>query len=276
MQNKTVVVKNVKINNTYPTTLIAGICVIESARQAFEAAGLLKSIAKKFGISFIFKVSYDKANRSSIKSYRGPGLKDGLKILENIKKEYKIPILTDVHCVADVEEVAKLADVIQVPAFLSRQTDLVVACAKTGKTVNVKKAQFMAPKDIENVIEKIESTGNKNILLTERGTSFGYRNLVVDMRSLEIMKQTGYPVIFDATHSVQLPGGVGNATGGEREFVETLSKAAAAVGVAGFFFETHKNPNKALSDEASSLSFAGLEEILKKIKAIDTLVKKKY
>ncbi|MHB9156379.1 MAG: 3-deoxy-8-phosphooctulonate synthase, partial [Endomicrobiales bacterium] len=219
--------------NSSRLVLIAGPCVIESERMALETAARLKDIAGQLEIPLVFKASYDKANRSSLGSYRGPGLEKGLRVLAKVKAKTGLPVLTDVHCAAEVSEAAQVADVLQVPAFLCRQTDLLVACGRTGLPVNVKKAQFLAPEDTANIAAKLESTGNRKILLTERGTSFGYRNLVVDMRSLPIMKGSGYPVIFDATHSVQLPGAKGSSTGGQREFISPLARAAAAVGIAG-------------------------------------------
>ena len=276
--------KNVKINikkqfeiaNNLPLSIIAGPCVIESRKQTFDLAKQLKDICLKEKINFIFKASYDKANRSSIDSYRGPGIKNGLLILKEIKEKLNVPILTDVHCTKDVQPVADVADIIQVPAFLCRQTDLVVACAKTGIPVNVKKGQFLAPEDMQQVINKIRKFNNK-ISLTERGVSFGYRNLVVDFRSIEIMKQFGYPVIFDATHSVQRPGGFGTSSAGDRQFVLPLAKAASAVGVAALFLEVHQNPNKALSDGANSIDIKTFKNLIKQVKQIDFLVKdKKY
>jgi 2-dehydro-3-deoxyphosphooctonate aldolase (KDO 8-P synthase) len=224
-------------------------------------------------VPFIFKASYDKANRSSVNSYRGPGIEKGLQILAKIKKELKVPVLTDVHEQEQAALAAEAVDILQIPAFLSRQTDLIKACAKTGKPVNIKKGQFLAPQDIFNVIKKCEYYGNKNISLTERGASFGYNNLVVDFRAIEIMKQSGYPVIFDATHSVQLPGGAGNKSSGQREFVLPLAKAAAATGIAALFLEVHPNPDKALSDGANSVNLKYFEEILKRAKALDEVIK---
>lgn len=274
--------KNIKINikkqfeiaNNLPLTIIAGPCVIESKKQAFDLAQKLKEICAKGKVNFIFKASYDKANRSSIDSYRGPGIKEGLSILKEIKEKFKVPVLTDVHCAKDVETVAQVADVIQIPAFLCRQTDLVVACAKTGLPVNVKKGQFLAPEDMQQIINKMKKFNNK-ISLTERGVSFGYRNLVVDFRSVEIMKQFGYPVIFDATHSVQRPGGLGTSSGGDRQFVLPLAKAATAIGVAALFLEVHQNPNKALSDGANSVDIKMFKDLLKQVKQIDSLIKGK-
>lgn len=272
--------KNIKINikkqfeiaNNLPLTIIAGPCVIESKKQAFDLAQKLKEICAKEKVNFIFKASYDKANRSSIDSYRGPGIKEGLSILKEIKEKFKVPVLTDVHCSNDVQAVAQVADIIQIPAFLCRQTDLVVACAKTGLPVNVKKGQFLAPEDMQQVINKIKRFNNK-FSLTERGASFGYRNLVVDFRSLEIMKQFGYPVIFDATHSVQRPGGLGTSSGGDRQFVLPLAKAATAIGVSALFLEVHENPQKALSDGANSVDIKMFKDLIKHVKQIDNLVK---
>ncbi|WP_413852686.1 3-deoxy-8-phosphooctulonate synthase [Candidatus Ruminimicrobium bovinum] len=267
--------KNLIISNDLPLSVIAGPCVIESKKQAFETAIKLKSVCEHLKINFIFKCSYDKANRSSINSYRGPGLEKGLKILKEIKETLNIPVLTDVHCSYDVKPVAEVVDIIQIPAFLCRQTDLIAACAKTNIPVNIKKGQFLAPQDCEQIINKIKFFKNNKISLTERGSSFGYRNLVVDFRAIEIMKQTGYPVIFDATHSVQKPGGLGNASGGDRQFVTALAKAACAIGVAALFLEVHKNPDKALSDGANSVNFKMFEDILKQVIPIDKLVKRK-
>ena len=266
------ITKKISLANDLPLSVIAGPCVIESRKQAFDLAEKLKEICSKEKINFIFKASYDKANRSSLNSFRGPGIDDGLKILSEIKKEFNIPVLTDVHCTHDVEKVAKVVDIIQIPAFLCRQTDLVVECAKTGLPVNVKKGQFLAPEDMVQVINKISKFNNK-ISLTERGASFGYRNLVVDYRAIEIMKQFGYPVIFDATHSVQKPGGLGTSSGGDRQFVFPLAKAACAVGVSALFMEVHQNPNKALSDGANSVDLKTFKSILNQTKKIDYLVK---
>ncbi|MDD5688071.1 MAG: 3-deoxy-8-phosphooctulonate synthase [Elusimicrobia bacterium] len=263
--NKEIKVGNILIGKDNPVVLIAGPCVIEAEKIVFQIAGELQKLTQQLKIPFIFKASYDKANRSSIKSFRGTGIKKGLEILAKVKSKYNIPILVDVHCTKDVLNVSKIADIIQIPAFLCRQTDLLLAVAKTKKPVNVKKGQFLSPHDMKNVIEKIESAGNKKILLTERGTSFGYNNLVVDFRSLVIMKNSGYPVIFDATHSVQLPGGLGDKSGGQREFVLPLSKAAIAVGINGLFLEVHPNPQKALSDGANSLKLSEMEKFLKEV-----------
>jgi len=265
--------KNVILSNNGRMVVIAGPCVIESEKSAFALAAKLKKITSELKVPFIFKASYDKANRSSVFSYRGPGIKEGLRILAKIRKELGVPVLTDVHAEEQAAAAAAVVDMIQIPAFLSRQTDLIKACADTGKPVNIKKGQFMAPEDIFNVIKKAESFGNDKLSLTERGVSFGYHNLVVDFRGLEIMKQSGYPVIFDATHSVQLPGGAGNKSGGNREFSLPLAKAAAAVGIAALFLEVHENPDKALSDGANSVDLKLFKLILEKTKAIDGVIK---
>lgn len=271
---KSVTIKDITIDGKSPFVLIAGPCVIESAEATLFHAQAIKKICTKLGVRFIFKSSYDKANRTSIKSYRGPGLKRGLAILAQVKKELKIPVLSDVHSTSEVPEAAKVLDVLQIPAFLSRQTDLLIAVAKTGKPVNLKKGQFLAPWDIRPAIEKIESVGNHNILITERGVSFGYNNLVSDLRSLSLMRQFGYPVIFDATHSVQLPGGAGASSGGQREFVAGLARAAIAFGCDGLFIEVHRTPEKALSDGPNSVSLQELEAILRTAKTIDETVLK--
>lgn len=265
--------RDIELSNESPFVLIAGPCVIESEKHTLGIAAKLKKIASEFKVPFIFKASYDKANRSSITSYRGPGIEEGLKILAKVKKQLNIPVVTDVHTEEQALIAGEVVDMIQIPAFLSRQTDLIKACALTGKPVNIKKGQFLAPEDMINVVKKAESFGNKKISLTERGASFGYHNLVVDFRGLAIMKQTGCPVIFDATHSVQLPGGQGTKSGGNREFVMPLVKAACAVGVAAVFLETHENPDKALSDGANSVDLKYLKNILKQATAIDKAVK---
>jgi 2-dehydro-3-deoxyphosphooctonate aldolase (KDO 8-P synthase) len=263
----------VVFNNDAPLALIAGPCVIESPEQTLAIARQLSRLARQRHMSYVFKASYDKANRSSVSSFRGPGLGRGLEILRHIKAEVGCPILTDVHWKEDVDAVAEVVDILQIPAFLCRQTDLLLACGRTGKIVNVKKGQFLAPADMEQVVKKLESTGCRKILLTERGATFGYNNLVVDMRSLAIMKQFGYPVIYDATHSVQLPGALKNASGGQREFVEPLSRAAVALGVAGLFAEVHPNPNKALSDGPNSLAMASLPQFLSVMQSLDKVAK---
>ncbi len=270
---KSVKLNQIVFNNKNPFVLIAGPCVIESEEFVFEEAKRLKQITSRLKIPFIFKSSYDKANRSSVKSFRGPGLDQGLRILARIKNELKIPVLTDVHSPEEATQAAFVVDVIQIPAFLCRQTDLLLAAGRTNAIVNVKKGQFLSPWEMKNAIHKIESTGKKSILLTERGTTFGYNNLVVDMRGLEIMKSFGYPVVYDATHSVQLPGGKGTASGGQREFVWPLARAAAALGMAGIFMEVHPHPEKALSDGPNSARLKDLPEQLKLLKEIDEVVK---
>jgi len=267
-------VGSLRIGGGYPLLLIAGPCVIESERHAMKIAEAVAGIAADAGVPYIFKASYDKANRSSVTSFRGPGLKEGLRILGKIKAEMELPILTDIHDASQAAPAGEVADVLQIPAFLARQTDLLVAAGKTGRVINVKKPQFVSPEDMSNVVEKIASTGNKQIVVTERGASFGYHNLVVDMRSFPILKKLGYPVVFDATHSVQLPGGRGHASGGQPEFIEPLARAAVAAGVDGVFLETHDNPAAALSDGANALPLAQLAAVLARLKEISQLVRK--
>ncbi len=252
--------------------VIAGPCVIEDEKSLFATAKRLKEITQKLGIPFIFKTSYDKANRSSIRSYRGPGLSRGLQILDRLKKELGLLILSDVHSIVEIGPASKVLDIIQIPALLSRQTDLITAAAKTGKPINIKKGQYLAPWDIGNVIGKITSAGNRNIIITERGFSFGYNNLVSDMRAIPIMKSFGYPIVYDATHSVQLPGGKGRKSGGEREFVPCLARAAVAAGCDGVFLEAHHNPDKALCDGPNMIPIADLPGLLKTLKQIHKLV----
>jgi len=242
--------------------LIAGPCVIESPRHPGQVAARLRDIAGELGIPLIFKASYDKANRSSLRSYRGPGMERGLEILAGVRDRYGVPVLTDVHELAQVERVAEVVDVLQIPAFLCRQTDLVLGAARTGKIVNVKKGQFMAPWDMKGVLDKAASTGNRRIMVTERGFSFGYNNLVVDMRSFPTLRSLGYPVIFDVTHSVQRPGGLGDRSGGEAHFIDTLGPAGAAAGVDGLFMEVHENPARALSDGPNSYPLGKLKRLL--------------
>lgn len=270
---KIVKIGHTEIGGNRPLVLIAGPCVIESEDQVRKTIEGLKEITGEINIPFIFKSSYDKANRTSIKSYRGLGLDKGLEILEKVKREFDIPLLIDVHQIEEVKLVSKVADILQVPAFLCRQTDLIISIAKTGKPINVKKGQFLAPWDMQNVIEKIESTGNKNILLTERGSCFGYNNLVVDMKSLPIIRSFGYPVVFDATHSVQKPGGKGTTTAGEREYVPFLAQAAVATGIDGLFLEVHPQPEKALSDGPNMIRLSRVKELLEKLIKIDKVVK---
>lgn len=248
--------------------LIAGPCVIESEEIVFEIAQKLKKIAGNLSLDLYFKASFDKANRTSIASYRGPGIDEGLRILSKVKNDFGLKICTDIHEPWQAEKVAQVADIIQIPAFLCRQTDLLVAAAKTGKTINVKKAQFLAPWDMSNVVKKLEDSGNRNIMLCERGTSFGYNTLVVDMTGISEMKKFGYPVVFDATHSVQKPGGNGNATGGNRNYVEPLAKAAIAAGADALFFEVHPNPDNALSDGSNMVRLDDFENMLIRIKKV--------
>jgi 2-dehydro-3-deoxyphosphooctonate aldolase (KDO 8-P synthase) len=270
---KLVDIGNFKIGAGQPLAVIAGPCVIESQESALRHASLLKEAADRAGVPYIFKSSYDKANRSSATSFRGPGLETGLEILAEIKRKVGVPILTDVHESTQVTAVQQVADVLQIPAFLCRQTDFVVAVANSGKVVNVKKGQFLAPWDIGNVVDKILSTGNDRVLLTERGVSFGYNNLVSDMRSLVWMRELGHPVIFDATHSLQLPGGLGHASGGERKYIPALARAAVAVGVDALFMEVHEDPDQALSDGPNSLRLNDFEKLIRAVKQIDEMVK---
>jgi 2-dehydro-3-deoxyphosphooctonate aldolase (KDO 8-P synthase) len=256
-----------------PLFLIAGPCVIESESHARTIAERVKKIATDAGVPYIFKASYDKANRSSIQSFRGPGLTEGLRTLAKIKKELSVPILTDIHEASQAPAAAEVADILQIPAFLARQTDLLLAAGKTGRIINIKKGQFLSPWDMRNVVEKVASCGNHNIILTERGASFGYNNLVVDMRTFPILKRFGYPVVYDVTHSVQLPGEQGNASGGHPEFIEPLARAGVAAGVDGIFLETHDNPQAALSDGANALPLVQLPELLSRLKALSSLVR---
>ena len=257
-----------------PLFLIAGPCVIESESHARMLAEKVSQIAVAAGIPYIFKASYDKANRSSVNAFRGPGLTEGLRILGKIKADLKVPILTDIHEPSHAAPAAEVADILQIPAFLARQTDLLVAAGKTGRIINIKKPQFVSPADMKNAVEKVASTGNTKIILTERGSSFGYQNLVVDFRGIPQMKKFGYPVVFDATHSVQLPGGQGHSSGGQPEFIEPLARAAVAAGVDGLFLETHDNPAAALSDGANALPLAQLPVLLSRMKELATLVRK--
>ena len=273
MQNKTVKCENINISNSKPFTLIAGPCQLESEQHAIDVASKLKEMSKKLNIGLIYKTSFDKANRTSLKGKRGVGLEKSLPIFDKIRKDLKVPVLTDVHTIDQCELVSKYVDVLQIPAFLCRQTDLLVAAAKTGKIINIKKGQFLAPWDMINVIKKIEDSGNQKILVTERGSSFGYNTLVNDMRSIPIMAKNGYPVVFDATHSVQQPGGMGNKTGGEREYVEYLARAAVAVGVAAIFMETHPDPDNAPSDGPNMVPLSKMPDLLKQLIEIDRLIK---
>jgi len=267
--------KQVRFGGGHPFVLIAGPCVIESPAGALKIAAELKKITKRLGVGFVFKASYDKANRTSIKSFRGPGIVEGLTVLAQIKAKLGVPVLSDVHSVEEATMAGEVLDIIQIPAFLCRQTDLIVAAAKTGKVVNVKKGQFLAPWDVSGIIKKMEEAGNRKLLLTERGSSFGYNTLVTDFKGLAAMRKLGYPVIFDATHSVQKPGGLGHASGGESEYIPLLARCAAAAGVDGIFIETHPNPAKALSDGPNMLPLNKVEALLKDLVAIDRIAKKK-
>ena len=270
MTGNVVKVSNISIGKESPLVLISGPCVIESYEMTFRIASFLKKLTDQLNIPLIFKASYDKANRTSIHSFRGPGLTEGLKILERIKSELDLVILSDVHRIAEIADAARVLDIIQIPAFLCRQTDLITEIAKTGKPLNIKKGQFLAPWDIINVVEKVTATGNRRILITERGTMFGYNNLVVDFRGIKIMQDSGWPVIFDVTHSIQLPGGAGKSSGGQREFASTLAGAAVAAGANGVFMEVHPDPDNALSDGPNSLKLDDLYELLSRLKAIRT------
>lgn len=273
--NKIINIGNIKIGDKNPFVLIAGPCVIEGKMFTLKLAEDLQTIAKEVGIPFIFKASYDKANRTSLKSFRGPGLEKGLQILSEIKQELGVPVLSDVHQLSEIDAAARVLDIIQIPAFLCRQTDLIVAVAKTKKVINIKKGQFLAPWDIGPVIKKIEAQGNTRILLTERGVTFGYNNLVTDFRSIDIMSKTGYPVVYDATHSVQQPGSQGECSGGDSQYVSLLSRCAVAAGVSALFLEVHPSPKQALSDGANSLALSVLKGLLRELKKIDKIVKAK-
>ena len=273
MKNLTVKCGSIEISNSNNFCLIAGPCQLETEQHAMDMSGKIKEITSKLGVNFIYKTSFDKANRTSLKGKRGIGLEQSLAIFDKIKKELKVPVLTDVHNIEQCSIVADHVDILQIPAFLCRQTDLLIAAAKTKKIINVKKGQFLAPWDMVNVTKKISDSGNNNILVTERGASFGYNTLVSDMRSLPIMAKNGFPVIFDATHSVQQPGGQGDKSGGQREFVEHLSRAAVAVGVAGVFMETHQDPDNAPSDGPNMIPLSNLENLLKQLIEIDNIIK---
>jgi 2-dehydro-3-deoxyphosphooctonate aldolase (KDO 8-P synthase) len=262
-----------EVGHDQPLFLIAGPCVVEGVGLTLEIAGRLKEITGRLGVPFIFKASYDKANRSSVRSYRGPGVDAGLRILADVREQIGVPVLTDVHEDSPLAEVAAVVDVLQTPAFLCRQTNFIVAAASQGKAVNIKKGQFLSPWEMQNVVEKARSTGNEQILVCERGFSFGYNNLVSDMRSLAVMRRTGCPVVFDATHSVQLPGGQGSASGGQREFVPVLARAAVAAGVAGVFMETHPDPARALSDGPNAWPLARMESLLTTLQQLDRIAK---
>jgi 2-dehydro-3-deoxyphosphooctonate aldolase (KDO 8-P synthase) len=273
-QSKEISLGSLRLGGGNPLFLIAGPCVIESEFHARSMAERIAKIASEAGVPYIFKASYDKANRSSAIAFRGPGLTEGLRILGTIKSDLHLPILTDIHDASQAAPAAEVVDILQIPAFLSRQTDLLVAAAKTGRIVNVKKAQFLSPWDMGNVAEKIAAAGNQKIILTERGTSFGYNNLVVDMRTFPVLAKFGYPVVYDVTHSVQLPGGQGHASGGQPEFIEPLARAGVATGVDGIFLETHDNPAAALSDGPNALPLAQLPQLLARLKELSTLVRR--
>jgi len=267
---------DILIGQGSPLVLISGPCVIENYETTFEIASFLKELTQKLDIPFIFKASYDKANRTSINSFRGPGITEGLKILESIKAKLGVTILSDVHRINEIADAAQVLDIIQIPAFLCRQTDFIVEVARAGKPLNIKKGQFLAPWDITNVVEKVTSTGNQQILITERGTMFGYNNLVADFRGIKIIQDSGWPVIFDATHSIQLPGGAGTSSGGQREFAPILACAAVAAGADGIFMEVHTDPDKALCDGPNSLKLDTLHELLSQLKAIKAVQQKFY
>jgi 2-dehydro-3-deoxyphosphooctonate aldolase (KDO 8-P synthase) len=261
-------IRHMVMGKDAPLMLIAGPCVIEDEETTFAVAARLRDITRRFDIPFLFKASYDKANRSALRSFRGPGLNDGLAVLQRIKTQLKVPVISDVHRFEEIAPAAAVLDVLQIPAFLCRQTDFLLAAARTGTPINVKKGQFLAPWDMKNVVEKLASTGNRNVFITERGASFGYNNLVSDMRAIPIMQQMGVPVVFDATHSVQLPGGAGDRSGGQREFAPLLAKAAAAAGADGVFMEVHPDPDRALCDGANSLHLETLDDLLPRLLAI--------
>lgn len=274
MLTREVKISNVIIGGKSPLVFIAGPCVIEDEESTLKTAKRLKETSESFNIPLIFKSSYDKANRTSINSYRGPGIKKGLRILKKVKKETSLPILSDIHSVEEVPYAAEALDMLQIPAFLCRQTDLIIAAAKTGRAINVKKGQFLAPVDVKNIIDKVLSTGNNNLTITERGALFGYNNLVVDMRSIPIMQGFGFPVVFDATHSVQLPSGQGVTSGGQREFVAPLAKAAVSVGCDAVFMEVHECPDKALCDGPSMLSLDDFLSLIRELKELSQVVRK--
>jgi 2-dehydro-3-deoxyphosphooctonate aldolase (KDO 8-P synthase) len=273
-QTREIALGSLRLGGGNPLFLIAGPCVIESEAHALMMAEKIAKIAADASVPYIFKASYDKANRSSVKAFRGPGPAEGLRILGKIKSEMKLPVLTDIHDASQAAAAAEVCDILQIPAFLARQTDLLMAAGKTGRIINVKKAQFLSPWDMGNVAEKVASTGNTKIILTERGASFGYQNLVVDMRSFPVMRKFGYPVVYDVTHSVQLPGGQGHASGGQPEFIEPLARAGVAAGVDGIFLETHDNPAAALSDGANALPLAQLPALLAKLKEMGAMVRR--
>lgn len=269
------ITSKIEVGQGHPLLIIAGPCVIESEQLLMDVAGQMKEWTDKLALPYVFKASFDKANRTSVNSFRGLGMEKGLELLAKVRKSFSLPILTDIHEIVQIESVAEIVDIIQIPAFLCRQTDLLIAVGKTGKVVNVKKGQFLSPQEMKHIIGKIESVGNKQILLTERGTTFGYNNLVVDMRSLPIMRSFGYPVIFDATHSVQQPGGMGTATGGDRQFIPYLARGAVAVGCDGVFLETHPNPEKAKSDGPNMVPLSEVYPLLEQLKELHELINRK-
>ncbi len=273
MQSSQVLVGNVVVGGLAPFVFLGGPCVIESREQSLRHAAALRDITRRVGVPFIFKSSYDKANRTALDSFRGPGRDEGLRILEEVRREIGVPVVTDVHERQDAAAVAEVVDLLQTPAFLCRQTDFLLAVAATGKPVNVKKAQFLAPWDMRAVLEKVASTGNRRLLVTERGYTFGYNNLVADMRSLAVLAEFGFPVVYDAGHSVQLPGGLGSASGGQRHFIRSLARAACAVGVSAIFLEVHEDPDRALSDGPNSYRLDQVESLLTELKAFDALAK---
>jgi len=274
IENKIINCNGIEISNNKKITLIAGPCQLETEQHAMDMAGKIKEITKKYNIGFIYKTSFDKANRTSLKGKRGAGIDKSLPVFDKIKKDFNIPVLTDIHNEQQCATVSKHVDVLQIPAFLCRQTDLLIAAAKTNKIINVKKGQFLAPWDMTNVTKKISDSGNDNILITERGASFGYNTLVSDMRSIPIMAKNGYPIVFDGTHSVQQPGGLGEKSGGQREFVEYLTRAAVAVGVAAIFIETHQDPDNAPSDGPNMVPLNKLDNLINQVVEIDKLIKK--
>lgn len=274
MLTKEIKIGNVIVGGNNPLVFIAGPCVIETEEATLKTAKKLKEVSESLNIPLIFKSSYDKANRTSIKSYRGPGIEEGLRILEKVRKETSLPVISDIHSLEEIPHAAEVLDVLQIPAFLCRQTDLILSASRTNKPVNIKKGQFLAPWDVKNIIEKFTSTGNHNVLVTERGTSFGYNNLVVDMRSIPIMQSFGYPVLFDATHGVQLPGGRGGTSGGQREFIAPLARAAVSVGCDAVFMEVHECPDKALCDGPNMLSLDEFLSLVREIKEISLIMRK--
>lgn len=271
---KEVRIGEIRIGKGNPLVLIAGPCVIENEEITFTTAQKLKEVCDRLGISLIFKSSFDKANRTSGSSFRGPGIDQGLKILSEVKKRFSIPVISDIHAVDEVKPASEVLDALQIPAFLCRQTDLILSSSRTGKPVNVKKGQFLAPWDVKHIIEKFTSTGNQNLLLTERGTSFGYNNLIVDFRGFSVIRSFGYPMLFDVTHSLQLPGGEGSSSGGQREFAPSLARAAVATGVDGFFIEVHPDPMKALSDASTMIPLNEIEGLLQQTKTLHDMVRK--